>query len=145
MDATLGLGGHSELILEGDTNIRVIGIDQDEAAIEGARRLKRFESRILAVHGNFSKVSEIIENAKLGQPDAIVADLGVSSMQFDDAESGFSFRFDAPLDMRMDASSGGPTAADLLETLSRTELANIIYDSARKRLATHRKMDRRMK
>lgn len=133
-DATLGLGGHTELILESDRAVRVIGIDQDAAAIERARgRLSRFGDRFLAVHGNFSQIVEIIDNAGLGRPDAIIADLGVSSMQFDDAERGFSFRFDAPLDMRMDASSGGPTAADLLETLSETELANIIYEFGEER------------
>ena len=134
VDATLGLGGHSELILESDRNVRVIGIDQDQAAIEKAKeRLSRFGDRFIAAHGNFSQISEIIENASIGQPDAVIADLGVSSMQFDDAERGFSFRFDAPLDMRMDASSGGPTAADLLETLSETELANIIYEFGEER------------
>jgi 16S rRNA (cytosine1402-N4)-methyltransferase len=134
VDATLGLGGHSELILENDVAVHVIGIDQDTAAIERAReRLSRFGERFTAIHGNFSAIAEIIENAGLGRPDVVIADLGVSSMQFDDPERGFSFRFDAPLDMRMDPSSGGPTAADLLQTLSETQLANVIYEFGEER------------
>ena len=134
VDATLGLGGHSELILESDADVRVIGVDQDTAAIERAnKRLARFGKRFVAIHGNFSQIGKIIENAGLGQPDAIIADLGVSSMQFDDAGRGFSFRFDAPLDMRMDASADVPTAADLLRTLGETELANVIYEFGEER------------
>ncbi|MEP6945226.1 MAG: 16S rRNA (cytosine(1402)-N(4))-methyltransferase RsmH [Acidobacteriota bacterium] len=134
VDATLGLGGHTEAILDCDANVTVIGIDQDESAIAAAReRLFRFGKRFISVHGNFSSIKQIIENSPHCRPDAIIADLGVSSLQFDDASRGFSFRFDAPLDMRMDPTSGGPTAADLLETMSETELANVIYEFGEER------------
>lgn len=134
VDATLGLGGHSEAILQNDANVRVIGIDQDGEAIARAiERLAIFKERFIAAHGNFSSIGHVIENLGLGPPDAIIADLGVSSLQFDDASRGFSFRFDAPLDMRMDAASGRATAADLLESLSETELANVIYEFGEER------------
>lgn len=128
IDATLGLGGHSEAMLEASQTIEVIGFDQDEAAIEMATtRLERFGPRFRAVHGNFSAIREVVETEKLGLVDAVIADLGVSSLQLDDAGRGFSFRYESPLDMRMDATSGGPTAADLLRTTKEEDLANIIY------------------
>lgn len=134
VDATLGLGGHSEAVLDSSTSVVVIGIDQDRAALHTAKdRLAKYEGRFKAVHGNFSSVRQVIENAALGSPDAIIADLGVSSLQFDDATRGFSFRFDAPLDMRMDPSSGGSTAADLLRETPESELADIIYQFGEER------------
>ncbi len=134
VDATLGLGGHSEAMLNCSTRIVVLGLDQDVAALQLAeKRMAKYGDRFRAVHGNFSLVKQIIENAGLGYPDAIIADLGVSSLQFDDATRGFSFRFDAPLDMRMDPSSGGPTAADLLRETPESELADIIYQFGEER------------
>jgi len=128
VDATLGLGGHTEAILSASETVSVLGIDQDRAAIAIAtKRLERFGGRIAIEHGNFSEIRSIIERSGFGRPDAIIADLGVSSLQFDDAERGFSFRFDAPLDMRMDPGSGGRTAAELLAETEETEIANIIY------------------
>lgn len=125
VDATLGLGGHSEAILDSSSDTRVIGIDQDPAAIEiAARRLERFGERFRAVHANFSAIAKVAGGEKA---DGVLADLGVSSMQMDSETRGFSFRFDAPLDMRMDTDSGEPTAAELLATLDQEELANIIY------------------
>jgi 16S rRNA (cytosine1402-N4)-methyltransferase len=128
VDATLGLGGHAEAMLNCSPTVVVLGLDQDIAALQLAeKRLTKYGDRFRTVHGNFSAVKQVIENAALGYPDAIIADLGVSSLQFDDATRGFSFRFDAPLDMRMDPSSGGPTAADLLRETPESELADIIY------------------
>ncbi len=125
IDATLGMGGHSEAILESSGEARVIGIDQDPAAIEIAmKRLEHFGDRFRAVHANFSLIAKV---AGAERAEGILADLGVSSMQLDSETRGFSFRFDAPLDMRMDTASGGPTVAELLATLGREELANIIY------------------
>ena len=125
VDATLGMGGHTEAILEASPDAKVIGIDQDAAALALAKeRLARFGSRVRFSYGNFSEIREIIGKQR---PDGILADLGVSSMQFDSETRGFSFRFDAPLDMRMDPDAGGETAADLLATLGQDELANIIY------------------
>ena len=128
IDATLGLGGHTEAILETFPYSKVIGIDQDPAALRfAADRLSRFGERFRSIHSNFSEITAAAAAAGVTAVDAIIADLGVSSMQLDDAARGFSFRFDAPLDMRMDSSSGRQTAAELLETLDEEEIANLIY------------------
>ena len=127
IDATLGLGGHSESILQTFENTKVIGIDQDAAALAiAAERLKRFGERFHPVHANFAEISSVAIGHGLDSVNAVIADLGVSSMQLDDADRGFSFRFDAPLDMRMDVSTG-ETAADLLERLGTEEIADLIY------------------
>ena len=127
IDGTLGLGGHTEAVLQTFADTKVIGIDQDQKALENAtERLKSFGSRFQAVHSNFVEISSIADELNITAVDAVIADLGVSSMQLDDAERGFSFRFDAPLDMRMDTSKGS-TAAELLEELDQEEIANLIY------------------
>lgn len=124
IDATLGLGGHTEAILQTAENTRVIGIDQDLEAIRlASERLERFGERIKIVHANFSDIKSVTDE----KVDGILADLGVSSLQFDSADRGFSFRFDAELDMRMDKDSDAETAAELLENLSETEIADLIY------------------
>lgn len=128
VDATLGLGGHAEAILESSPKTNVIGIDQDDEALNIAKqRLARFGSRIKVLHDNFSDIEMVLKKAKQGNPDGILADLGVSSLQLDSQTRGFSFRFDAPLDMRMNPDEGGQTAAGLLATINQDELANIIY------------------
>lgn len=128
VDATLGLGGHSAAILEASAKIRVIGIDQDAEALKLAgERLSAFETRTKLFETNFSEIVRVVSEAKLGNPNGIIADLGVSSLQLDSETRGFSFRFDAPLDMRMNPSDGGETAADLLMRLEQDELADIIY------------------
>jgi 16S rRNA (cytosine1402-N4)-methyltransferase len=133
VDCTVGLGGHSEAILEASDNTRVLGIDRDPAALEYARqRLASFGSRFKAVHANFNDVESLLREADEGGPAGILADLGVSSLQFDSAERGFSFRFDAPLDMRMNPTTGD-TAADLLATLPEVELARIIFEFGEER------------
>jgi len=127
IDATLGLGGHAEAVLQTFADTKVIGIDQDQKALENAtERLKSFGSRFQGVHSNFVEISSVADERNITAVDAVIADLGVSSMQLDDAERGFSFRFDAPLDMRMDTSKGS-TAAELLEELDQEEIANLIY------------------
>jgi len=134
VDATLGLGGHSEALLEASKDSVVIGIDQDEAALARAKqRLSRFGSRISFFHSNFSMINDVVRKAKKGAPAGILADLGVSSLQLDSVERGFSLRHNAPLDMRMDPASGRQTAAGLLGTVSRDELANIIYNYGEER------------
>ena len=135
IDATLGLGGHAEAILEKASNSHVVGIDQDLEAIAIAKeRLTGFGMRVQIVHANFSEIKRVAADAGI-TADGIIADLGVSSLQFDSESRGFSFRFDAPLDMRMDAESGVETAADLLEILSEEEIANLIYGYGEERFS----------
>lgn len=137
VDATLGLGGHTEAVLSVSANIRAIGIDRDAQAIELAKeRLAKFGDRFEAFHANFSDVLAVLEKAEIEKANCILADLGVSSLQFDSETRGFSFRFDAPLDMRMDTDAEETeTAADLLATLSEFEIARIVYEYGEERLS----------
>ena len=131
VDATLGMGGHAKGILEASPDASVIGIDQDSEALELAKqRLSQFGGRVRFVQSNFSEIREVVKDE---QPTGIIADLGVSSMQLDSGSRGFSFRFDAPLDMRMDQGSDSVTAAELLATASETEIADIIYEYGEER------------
>ena len=127
VDMTLGAGGHTAALLEAGVE-RVLGVDRDPEALREAReRLKGYGERVRVVASRFSEVDEEV----VGEPaDGVLFDLGVSSMQFDRAERGFSYRQDAPLDMRMGTPVGeepGPTAADLVNTLPEKELADLIY------------------
>jgi len=129
VDCTLGLGGHSEAILQAAKKARVIGIDRDDEALELARkRLTRFGSRFRAVHADFRDITRVLAKAKVKSVDGILADLGVSSLQLDSPLRGFSFRHDAPLDMRMDARSDAETAAELLGRLPEVEIARLIFE-----------------
>ncbi len=133
VDCTVGLGGHSEAVLNASTDTRVIGIDRDLAALDYTKqRLAPFGQRFRAVHANFHDIAYVLRDSGEKDPAGILADLGVSSLQFDSAERGFSFRFDAPLDMRMDTTTG-PTAADLLAQLPETEIARIIFEFGEER------------
>jgi len=132
IDCTLGLGGHSEAILESSSAARLIGIDRDLAALNlASERLARFGDRFQAVHANFRELSGILKDLNECEPVGILADLGVSSLQFDSPTRGFSFRFDAPLDMRMNPDSDEASAADLLLRLPEEEIAAIILSMAR--------------
>jgi 16S rRNA (cytosine1402-N4)-methyltransferase len=134
VDVTLGLGGHSEAILEASPDTRVLGIDRDREALRlASERLARFGSRFRAVHANFREISRILDEAGEREPAGVLADLGVSSLQFDTPERGFSFRHDAPLDMRMNASGEEETAAELLERLPEEEIARVIYEYGEER------------
>lgn len=134
VDVTLGLGGHSEAILEVSSNTRVLGIDRDREALRlASERLARFGSRFRAAHANFGDIERVMREAGEQQASGILADLGVSSLQFDTPERGFSFRHDAPLDMRMDAGGGEETAAQLLERLPEEEIARVIYEYGEER------------
>ena len=134
VDATLGMGGHAEAILK-VPGTRLIGLDQDEDAIRLAGdRLERFGERIKLVRCNFSEINGVLSTLKEQKVDGILADLGVSSLQLDSEERGFSFRGDAPLDMRMDR-SGGHTAAELLAELSEEDIANLIYQFGEERFS----------
>jgi len=128
VDGTLGAGGHAAALLEqiGPTG-RLIGIDRDRSALERAgQRLESFGSAFIPVHGSHEQLASILAEHEIEQVDRVLLDLGVSSMQLDDAERGFSFRHDAPIDMRMDCSAG-PTAADLLRDSSEEELSRILW------------------
>ncbi len=128
VDATLGLGGHTEAILECAENLQLIGIDQDLEAIEFAKkRLEKYGEKVKFFHANFAAIKTVLNAMKIEKVNGIMADLGVSSLQFDSGQRGFSFRFDAPLDMRMNADSDEETAAEMLDRLSETEIADLIY------------------
>jgi 16S rRNA (cytosine1402-N4)-methyltransferase len=128
LDATLGLAGHSTAFLQRFMEGRVIGIDRDAEMIELAReRLAPFGDRASVVHAPFSRLAEALDAEGIDTVDAALFDFGVSSPQLDTADRGFSFRHDAPLDMRMDRSTG-ETAADLINSMRETDLANLIYE-----------------
>jgi 16S rRNA (cytosine1402-N4)-methyltransferase len=136
VDCTLGLGGHSEAILSSSEAAQVIGIDRDTQAIEKAReRLTIFENRFRAFHADYREIKEVLKRADVSTVAGVLADLGVSSWQLDAPERGFSFRFDAPLDMRMNAESDEPTVAELLKQLTEEEIANIIYEYGEERFS----------
>ncbi len=136
VDATLGLGGHTEAILSTANKIFVVGIDQDAEAIELARaRLENFGTRIKIFHANFSDIKSVLAKAEIESVNGVLADLGVSSLQFDSETRGFSFRFNAPLDMRMNKDSGGETAAEMLERLSEFDIARVIYEYGEERFS----------
>ena len=127
-DGTLGGGGHSEAMLEASGGTAVLyGIDRDENAIRAAgERLQRFPG-FHAIHGNFHDAKQLLAEAGAGPLDGVLLDLGVSSPQLDTAERGFSYHENAPLDMRMDRSSG-ETAADFLNTADEREIMEVIRD-----------------
>jgi 16S rRNA (cytosine1402-N4)-methyltransferase len=127
LDLTLGMGGHAEAILEAcGPDGRLLALDRDPAALALAgARLARFGDRVQLVAAAFSEVAAVIARLGLEPFDGVLADLGVSSLQLDDAARGFSFRFSAPLDMRMDPTRG-PTAAELIEGLDHGALAGIL-------------------
>ena len=134
LDCTVGLGGHSEAILETSETTRVIGFDRDGEALAAAtQRLLRFGERFRAVHADFREVGRVLNELGEEMPAGVLADLGVSSLQFDSETRGFSFRFDAPLDMRMDAAGDEDTAAELLEQLPEEEIARIIFEYGEER------------
>lgn len=128
IDCTLGGGGHSYLIASqlGDKG-RLISIDQDDQALEAAKeRLKEFKDKIIFVKSNFKQLKDIVYNHGYTNVDGIVFDLGVSSPQLDQEDRGFSYKYDSPLDMRMDQDSDY-TAEILINTLPEDKIANIIY------------------
>jgi len=135
VDATVGLGGHAERILEASEESRLIGIDRDaESLALAAKRLERFGDRVSLVHDDFRNLPAVLEAQGAGPIAGLVADLGISSHQLAADGRGFSFLRDEPLDMRMDRSSG-PTAADLLSSLDESELTRILRDFAEERFA----------
>jgi len=141
VDATLGMGGHSESILEACPSARVVGIDRDQDALGLAgHRLARFGDRFSAVHAVYDELPQILVDLGLTDPSgrpsvsAVLLDLGVSSLQLDQEERGFAYRHDAPLDMRMDQGSG-VTAAQVLNTYGQPELERILREYGEERFA----------
>jgi 16S rRNA (cytosine1402-N4)-methyltransferase len=136
VDATFGAGGHTLEILARAAGSRVVAIDADPAAVERAVRLgHRYEGRIVAVHANFAELADSLDVIGVGEVDGILYDLGLSSLQLADPARGFSFAGSEPLDMRLDPSSGDPTAAQLLARLPERELADIIHEYGDERRA----------
>jgi 16S rRNA (cytosine1402-N4)-methyltransferase len=136
VDATLGLGGHSERLLEASApDGRVIGLDRDPAALALAgRRLAWAGERLVAVAASFADLAAVARRLGLDAVDGVLYDLGVSSLQLDEPGRGFSYRADAPLDMRMDPTTG-ITAAEVLATYPRAELARILREYGEERFA----------
>ncbi|WP_421013893.1 16S rRNA (cytosine(1402)-N(4))-methyltransferase RsmH [Glutamicibacter creatinolyticus] len=126
VDCTLGMGGHSEAILQRFENVHLIGLDRDEQALALAgARLEPFADRIDLVHAVYDEIADVVQDLGFTGIDGVLFDLGVSSLQLDERERGFAYSYDAPLDMRMDTSVG-PTAEDLVNDLDRGELQRII-------------------
>lgn len=135
VDGTLGLGGHSEQILKRLDGGRLIGIDRDESAItRTGERLKAYADKLTLVHGNFCDVVQILDELNIDSVDGMLFDLGVSSPQLDEAERGFSYMNDAPLDMRMDNTSA-LTAWVVVNEWDEAELARILRDFGEERYA----------
>lgn len=135
LDATLGLAGHSEAVLDQCPRARLVGVDRDLHALELAGdRLAPFEDRTTLVHAVYDEIPRVLRELGIGSADGILFDLGVSSMQLDVRERGFAYAEDAPLDMRMD-DSDGLTAADVLNTYPAGELARILRTYGEERFA----------
>ena len=127
IDATLGAGGHAEAILERLEGGRLLGIDRDPAALRVARaRLAAFGEKVTVLEGNIAEIDTLHAASGLPPADGLLADLGVSSMQIEDASRGFSFNLPGPLDMRMSPSSG-TTAEEIVNHLRERDLADLIH------------------
>jgi 16S rRNA (cytosine1402-N4)-methyltransferase len=136
VDATLGLGGHSEALLESNPNLVLIGIDRDlDAIVKAKNRLAKFENRVKLNHAIFDEITEVVNSFGFEKVDGILFDLGVSSMQLDQSDRGFSYSQDAPLDMRMDRSTG-ITASEIINTYAPGELVRILRTYGEEKFAT---------
>lgn len=133
VDCTLGLGGHSEAFLKAFPELHLVAIDRDPKAIALAQeRLEQFDARTDFVNTTYDNIDEAIESLGIDKVDAILLDLGVSSMQLDERERGFAYSYEAPLDMRMN-SSDTKTAADVVNGYSEEELARIFFEYGEER------------
>ena len=136
VDATLGLGGHSEALLDSNPNLVLIGIDRDlDAIVKAKNRLAKFENRVKLNHAIFDEITDVVNSFGVEQVDGILFDLGVSSMQLDQSDRGFSYSQDAPLDMRMDRSTG-ITASEIINTYAPGELVRILRTYGEEKFAT---------
>ncbi|PMC75264.1 16S rRNA (cytosine(1402)-N(4))-methyltransferase RsmH [Brachybacterium sp. UMB0905] len=137
VDATLGMGGHASEVLRACPQARLIGIDRDPQALDLARQRLAHDGvgeRATLVHATYDQLPDVLADLQIPAVHGVMMDLGLSSFQIDTAERGFSYAADAPLDMRMDPTTG-PTAADLLRDLDETELARILRDYGDERFA----------
>ncbi len=131
VDTTLGFGGYAEIIAEQLSSGKVIGIDADKQAlalVEQRLAPQISEGKIILKHSNFRLIEQVLSELRINSVDGIVADLGLSSMELDDVSRGFSFKDNAQLDMRFDTSSDGITAADIVNSYSQEDLANLFRD-----------------
>jgi 16S rRNA (cytosine1402-N4)-methyltransferase len=146
VDGTIGMGGHAEQLLEtGSFETRLLGVDRDPEALRRAgQRLARFGDRVVLRHGSFRELATLAADAGIGAAVAILLDLGLSSYQLDESGRGFSFARDEALDMRFDPTRG-PTAADLLNSLSRDEIGRLLVEFGEERHARRiaRRIDER--
>jgi 16S rRNA (cytosine1402-N4)-methyltransferase len=135
VDATVGLGGHSDALLSAYPSLSLVAFDRDPDALERSKeRLARYGGRVQLVHARYDEMPQALDELGLSRVDGILFDLGVSSMQLDRAERGFAYSKDAPLDMRMDPTTG-ITAADVLNTYAPGELVRILRDYGEERFA----------
>jgi 16S rRNA (cytosine1402-N4)-methyltransferase len=133
VDATVGAGGHAEALLEAGVGA-VVGLDRDPSALAAAsERLRRFGARFRAVQARFSRMAEAVRGIGIERAGGVLLDLGLSSMQVDGPERGFSYRLDGPLDMRM--GDEGPTAADVVNTYPEDELVRVLFEYGQERYA----------
>lgn len=136
VDSTLGMGGHTEGVLRRFPHVRVVGLDRDTQAIAlASARLAPFGDRFTGVHAVYDEIRDVLASLGIPAVQGVLMDLGVSSLQLDEAERGFAYAQDAPLDMRMDATQG-PTAADVLNTYDERELARVLRVYGEERFAT---------
>jgi len=135
IDCTFGRGGHSGLILTRlGARGRLVGIDRDPEAVKAGMEVEKRDERFTMLHGSFGRITELAAQAAIADADGILLDLGVSSPQLDEPERGFSFRFDAPLDMRMDTTQG-TTAAQWLAQADESEIRGVIKNHGEERFA----------
>ncbi|MCF8546798.1 MAG: 16S rRNA (cytosine(1402)-N(4))-methyltransferase RsmH [Microbacteriaceae bacterium] len=135
IDGTLGLGGHSEAILRRFPDATVVGIDRDTVALRlASERLASFGSRFIGVHTTYDHIADALATTERSTANGILLDLGISSMQIDESERGFAYAMDAPLDMRMDQSTGD-TAADILRDYDEGDLIRIFREFGEEKLA----------
>ncbi|MPZ64686.1 MAG: 16S rRNA (cytosine(1402)-N(4))-methyltransferase RsmH [Pseudonocardiaceae bacterium] len=135
VDATLGLGGHAAALLDAHPELHVVGLDRDPQALGLAvQRLRDHAARLHPVHAGYDRLPEVLERLGISEVHAVLFDLGVSSLQLDDPERGFAYARDAPLDMRMDPTSG-PTAADVLNTYPVAALTRVLREYGEERFA----------
>jgi 16S rRNA (cytosine1402-N4)-methyltransferase len=129
VDGTVGAGGHSAAILDSAPDVRIIGFDRDPRSLDiAARRLAPYGERANLFHANYDQMERILSEHSIAHVDGILLDLGISSMHVDEADRGFTFKTDAPLDMRFDPSENQQSAADVVNTYDAEELANILYE-----------------